>query len=92
MGGGDDLNNLALACYHCNLHKGTNLVGFDPDTGKLARLFNPRLQQWNRHFVWNGALHVGRTATGRATIPVLGINLRGRINMRQALNDEGTFP
>ncbi len=26
-GGSDDLNNLALACIDCNLHKGTNLTG-----------------------------------------------------------------
>ena len=30
-GGSDDPDNLALACYHCNWHKGTNLTGIDPD-------------------------------------------------------------
>ena len=29
-GGTDDLDNLALACIDCNLHKGTNLTGIDP--------------------------------------------------------------
>ena len=32
-GGGDDSGNLALACYHCNAHKGPNLSGLDPETG-----------------------------------------------------------
>src|SRR6266516_3295852 len=30
-GGSDDLDNAALACIDCNLHKGTNLTGIDPD-------------------------------------------------------------
>ena len=29
-GGSDDVENLALACIDCNLHKGTNLTGIDP--------------------------------------------------------------
>jgi hypothetical protein len=29
-GGGDDLDNLALACIDCNLHKGPNLTGSIP--------------------------------------------------------------
>jgi hypothetical protein len=34
--------NLAFACYHCNLHKGPNLSGIDQESGALVRLFNPR--------------------------------------------------
>ena len=29
-GGGDYPSNLALACHHCNQHKGPNLSGIDP--------------------------------------------------------------
>jgi 5-methylcytosine-specific restriction endonuclease McrA len=36
------LHNLALACLHCNSHKGPNLTGIDPITKKLTKLFNPR--------------------------------------------------
>jgi 5-methylcytosine-specific restriction endonuclease McrA len=32
--GGDNLANLALACYRCNKFKGPNLSAFDPQTGK----------------------------------------------------------
>ncbi len=39
--GGDDPGNLALACIHCNSHKGTNLTGIDPDSGALVSLFHP---------------------------------------------------
>ena len=41
-GGSDDLENLALACVDCNLHKGTNLTGIDPQTDAVTRLFHPR--------------------------------------------------
>jgi 5-methylcytosine-specific restriction endonuclease McrA len=34
-GGTDDLENLALACIACNLYKGSNLSGIDPETGEL---------------------------------------------------------
>lgn len=41
-GGNDDLKNLALACIDCNLHKGSNLTGIDPETGTIVQLYNPR--------------------------------------------------
>jgi hypothetical protein len=90
-GGDDGPGNLAFACYHCNLHKGTNLSGVDGKTGKIARLFNPRRQSWRRHFRWNGPVLVGRTPTGRATTAVLPVNHRDRIEMRQVLMEAGLF-
>lgn len=41
-GGSDDPSNLALACHRCNLHKGPNLTGIDPESGQVVQLFNPR--------------------------------------------------
>ena len=41
-GGTDDFENLALACIDCNLHKGTNLTGIDPETNQVTELFHPR--------------------------------------------------
>ena len=35
-------DNLAWACIFCNLYKGPNLASFDPDSGELTRLSNPR--------------------------------------------------
>jgi hypothetical protein len=84
--------NLCLACFACNNHKGTNLLGIDPKTKKIVRLFNPRRHSWHRHFHWDGPLLVGRTAIGRATILVLEINLDYRVDLRQELIDEGVFP
>src|SRR5437667_8616561 len=34
-GGTDDLDNLALACIDCNLHKVTNLTGIDPESNQV---------------------------------------------------------
>jgi hypothetical protein len=83
--------NLALACFSCNKRKGPNLTGIYGVTGNVVPLFHPRRHKWSRHFRWQGALLVGRTPIGRATIAVLGINLPLRVRLRQALIDEGVF-
>src|SRR6266699_6556886 len=54
-GGPTTEDNLALACARCNRYKGPNLSGIDPESRKLTRLFNPRTDAWNKHFVWTGA-------------------------------------
>jgi hypothetical protein len=86
------LFTLALACFACNNHKGPNLTGVGPNTGELTRLFNPRTDKSEDHFAWEGALLVGRTLTGRATVDVLAINLPHRLELRMALIEEGVFP
>ncbi|MBI4585072.1 MAG: HNH endonuclease [Planctomycetes bacterium] len=91
-GGSDSKGNLAWACHHCNLHKGPNLSGRDPESRKIVHLFNPRRHKWNRHFYWDGPILVGRTAIGRATIATLGINLSHRVILRETLIVEGVFP
>src|SRR5207245_10285900 len=57
--------NLALACWPCNKHKGPNLSGIDPLTGKLTRLFHPRRDVWSKHFSWAGPELLGLTDVGR---------------------------
>jgi 5-methylcytosine-specific restriction endonuclease McrA len=84
-GGSDDPSNLALACYHCNLHKGTNLTGIDPISGAIVPLFHPRQQAWHEHFAIQGLLIVGLTPTGRATVRVLMMNAVGRLQLRAGL-------
>jgi hypothetical protein len=86
------LDNLALACFHCNNHKGPNIAGADPETGHVTRLYHPRQDRWSDHFAWSGAILVGLTAIGRATVAVLEINLRHRVVHREALLEEGVFP
>ena len=84
--------NLALACFNCNMHKGPNIAGIDPDTGLITQLFHPRTDQWDEHFRWQGPRVVGRTAIGRTTVLVLAINLPPRVAHRAALIAEGRFP
>src|SRR3954468_16913892 len=67
-GGSDDDGNLALACIDCNLHKGLNLTGIDPETKQVAQLFHPRTHVWEDHFEWRGMHLIGRTAIGCATM------------------------
>jgi hypothetical protein len=91
-GGRTVASNLALACLADNNHKGPNLAGIDPESGKRAWLYNPRRHKWSRHFRWQGPTLVGRTPIGRATIAVLAINLPHRVAQRAALIAEGVFP
>ena len=83
-GGTDALENLCLACIDCNLHKGTNLTGIDPDTDEITPLFHPRKDNWDEHFGWNGTRIEGSTAVGRATIRVLDLNGDDRLDLRLA--------
>ena len=83
-GGKDTAENLALACHHCNLHKGTNLSGLDPQTGALTRLFHPRLDDWNEHFARRGGEIVGLSAIGRTTASLLRMNEDGRLELRES--------
>ena len=83
-GGNDDLDNLALACIDCNLHKGTNLTGIDPETNEITQLFHPRRQSWADHFEWQGIYLTGKTATGRTTSRVLNINSEDQVALRSS--------
>jgi HNH endonuclease len=84
--------NLCWACFHCNLHKGTNLAGVDAKTGKKAWLYHPRRMKWARHFRWDGPILVGQTPEGRATVSVLKINDEEYVRTRASLIAEGVFP
>lgn len=91
--GSDDIANLALACYNCNVYKGYNLAGTDPITGEIARLYHPRTQIWDEHFVIQANMHItGITPEGRVTVRVLQINLEERIEIRQVLAEIGEYP
>jgi hypothetical protein len=90
--GPESPDNLALACANCSLGKGSNIAGRDARTRQVIRLFNPRSDVWHVHFRWRGAVLVGRTAIGRATVEVLNINRSDRIALRQILIEDGLFP
>jgi 5-methylcytosine-specific restriction endonuclease McrA len=39
LGGTNDLDNLALACFHCNRQKSGQVNAADPVSGEVARYF-----------------------------------------------------
>jgi hypothetical protein len=88
-GGKAALPNLALACARCNRYKGPNLSGIDPDSGQMIRLFNPRIDTWDEHFVWDRERLESKTAIGRTTLAVLQINHPDAESQRAALLREG---
>lgn len=87
--GGDTADNLALACPACNLHKGTNLTGVEPDTGQVISLFHPRRDRWEEHFVFEGVRIVGRTPKGRTTAWLLDVNDATSLRIRVVLRALG---
>ncbi|MDP7133920.1 MAG: HNH endonuclease, partial [Planctomycetota bacterium] len=75
----------------CNLHKSSNLTGYDPLTDEITRLFNPRSDIWNDHFQLQGAIIEGRTAIGRTTAAVLNMNDEERVELRNELVELNLF-
>ena len=73
----------ALACHHCNLQKGPNLAGLDPDSGRTTNLFHPRRHAWPEHFVLDGGGIAGISDTGRTTVFLLQMNAPHRIKLRE---------
>ncbi|PQO42126.1 HNH endonuclease [Blastopirellula marina] len=87
--GTDEADNLALACDRCNAYKGTNLASVDPETGEVTRLFHPRNDLWNVHFVIepDGKI-IGRTDVGRTTARLLMMNAPARVRLRCELSSD----
>jgi HNH endonuclease len=84
-GGGDEADNLALACPDCNLRKGPNLTGIDPETGEVVLLYHPRRDVWSEHFAREGSAIVGATAIGRTTVSLLQMNDPERRRVRELI-------
>lgn len=85
-GGETGENNLALACPFCNRAKGTDLASLDPKSGDLTPFFNPRVQDWDDHFRFDGAEIVPLTAVGRVTVVILHLNHPDRLAERALLH------
>jgi hypothetical protein len=74
-----------------NLRKSNKINGVDPVTGQTVRLFHPRQDKWDRHFVLHRRTGVieGLTEIGRTTVHELGMNCPAQVNMRVALIQAG---
>jgi len=92
-GGPTVLENFAFS-GGCNSYKSDQTRARDPQTSRRVVLFNPRRQQWKRHFAWNVdfTVIIGRTASGRATVEALRLNRPELINLRRALKAIGEHP
>lgn len=88
-GGTTSLDNLALTCWRCNRHKGSDLGSIDPQTGTFSFLFHPRTQRWRTHFALDADLIVGLTPEGRTTVRLLQLNTVERIVERRQLVEQG---
>ncbi len=93
-GGITHINNQALACSRCNTYKLAKTGGIDLITGERARLFNPRLDNWDVHFHLNvrtGKIE-GRTPIGRVTAQELSMNETLAVANRLLLIEKDLFP
>ena len=93
-GGGTTLENLCFACRRCNEFKGSAISAQDPLIGETVALFHPRQQTWADHFQWDasGALLLGLSAAGRATIVALNMNNSVIVDARRRWIGVGWHP
>lgn len=94
LGGLTTFENLCLACWDCNLIKGTKIAGLDPETEAMVSLFHSYKQRWLDHFIWQaeGLLVVGLTPTGRATVNGIKLNRPPLVKARRWWIKAGWHP
>lgn len=92
--GTDTAQNWALSCRICNLRKSDHTDGFDPLNQLIVRLFDPRIDIWNEHFL---ALRKapfrleGQTPIGRSTVERLDLNSPLQLRARELWIALGIF-
>lgn len=91
-GGQAQLDNLAWACPSGNLQKAHLGASVDPETGNEVPLFNPRIDNWNGHFRWDGYRILGQTPIGKVTVVALDLNHPRRMQIREAEALFALFP
>jgi len=94
QGGANSLDNLALACFHCNRRKSAHPHALEPESNEVVPLFHPRDHTWSEHFMWlvDGTQVVGLTPIGKATIAALELNRERAITIRAADIAVGRHP
>ena len=86
--------NLALSCRGCNSHKYNKTEAKDDISDKKVPIYNPRTDQWKKHFAWdrNPLYLKGLTPIGRATIQALKLNRAQLISVRRILQQIHLHP
>ena len=85
------MDNLAWACFQCNVAKGTDIASYDNETKVLTPLFNPRKEEWNAHFELVGPAIEAKTAVGRVTLRLLQMNHPHQLEVRRLLISVGNW-
>ncbi len=91
-GGETREDNLAWACFVCNRLKGAIIASIDLETGKLARLYHPRIDSWIQHFRLDGPRIVPLTDIGRVTEHILRLNHPDSVQLRKDLIAQRRYP
>lgn len=91
-GGLTVLENLANACSVCNQNKSSDLGTYLPGSNRLIRLFNPRKDNWEKHFKAVEGEIIPLTKIGEATAKVLDLNDADRVNLRKLFTLQGSYP
>lgn len=83
---GDSIDNLALACFHCNRRKSNKVSFADTGTNETVSIFNPRLHIWKEHFEWSSdkVYILPKTVIGKVTIELLQLNRNRILFIRKA--------
>jgi len=86
-GGKTEQDNLCLSCISCNRAKRDKLI-------EDQNLFNPRLDDWHKHFQWNetGTQLVGLSDKANNTIIHLKINAEQIVKARKLWVEAGWHP
>lgn len=92
--GTSEEENLWLACRECNAHKAAKTKAVDNLTGKTVKLFNPRTQNWKKHFDFTADKLeiIGKTPCGRATVESLQMNNFYQTTARSIWVEMDKFP
>ena len=92
--GKNTTDNLAFACFGCNMNKHTKTHEYDPISEQIRPLFHSREQKWEEHFKWRDDFIeiLGMTSVGRASIIALKLNRANLVNLRKALIKIGIHP
>ena len=91
-GGPNSPNNLAYCCSICNWKKGPNISTILEFGGALIPLFNPRTQNWFDHFEAQNGYIKPLTPIGEATVKLLELNQRNKVEERFSMAQAGFYP
>lgn len=91
-GGDNNPENLAYACPHCNQHKGTDIAIFVNEYRHIVPLFNPRIHQWDEHFLEENGEIIPKTDIGQAATKILQFNDPDLIIIRRILKEAERWP